>query len=105
MRCANPACQASGRSLWEGSLIRLELEVPPDQRVRGDESGFPVCLVPNRYFWLCADCSNRFSISRWTSAELILETRAAPLPAPPPAVHSPGRQQSRGHSKQNSLSA
>lgn len=41
---------------------------PPE----GDDSGFPICNVPSRYFWLCPDCSNSMTIHGWTANKVIV---------------------------------
>lgn len=73
MRCANADCNQPAHDLTKGALRLLELEVPPEQRVLRSDSGFPVCAVPSRYFWLCEHCSKFLNIRRWTKDGLILE--------------------------------
>lgn len=74
MQCANPKCRTDALRLENGTLRLLEMEVPPEQRTVGADSGFPVFVVPTRYFWLCAACSRILTMRRWTSAGLVLET-------------------------------
>lgn len=76
MRCAHPQCRQEAHSLQEGTLRLLELAVPVEERVIRSDTGFPVVAVPSRYFWLCSDCSQRFTIRRWTPAGLILDPRS-----------------------------
>jgi hypothetical protein len=73
MHCANPQCHQITQTLREGTLRMVELEVPPDERTVYGDAGFPVCSVPSKYFWLCADCSKVMTIRRWTLVGLILE--------------------------------
>ena len=75
MRCANPKCLQDAQDLQNGTLWRLEMEVAPEERVVRGESGFPVCAVPSKYFWLCVECSRTLTIRRWTPAGLILEPK------------------------------
>jgi hypothetical protein len=86
MRCANPACCLRSQDLHDGSLRLIELDVAPEDRILGAEGGFPICNVPTRYFWLCANCSRVLSIKRWTSTELMLEPREDA----PPSLHTHG---------------
>lgn len=74
MQCANPKCRVDAHHLENGTLRLLEMEVPPEKRTVGADSGFPVCVVPTRYFWLCAECSRFLKMRRWTSAGLVLES-------------------------------
>ncbi len=73
MQCANPRCRQSAHDLQDGTLRLVELDVAPEDRVVRSDGGFPVCAVPSRYFWLCAQCSKVLIIKRWTLAGLILE--------------------------------
>jgi hypothetical protein len=59
-----------------GRLYLIEMEVPPEERVAGADSGFPVLAVATRFFWLCAKCSLNMRIRRWTRAGLILEANS-----------------------------
>lgn len=73
MQCANPECRRDAQDLQKGTLRLLEMDVPPEKRVVRSDSGFPICMVPSRYFWLCAECSHFLKIKRWTTNGLILE--------------------------------
>jgi hypothetical protein len=73
MRCANPNCRAMADELLKGTLRLVEFETPPDDRLLYAGSGFPVCAARTRYFWLCAECSRRFTITKWDSSGAILE--------------------------------
>jgi hypothetical protein len=75
MHCANPACRLKSQDLRDGILRLVELDVSPEDRVLGAGTGFPICSVPTRYFWLCKACSRVLTIKRWTSTELTLEPR------------------------------
>lgn len=73
MHCANPECRQVMQDLYQGTLVLLELDVPPDERIVRSESGFPVCTVPSKYFWLCPQCSSLWIMKRWTATGLVLE--------------------------------
>lgn len=71
MRCANPHCERVADDFFTGTLWLVEQEVPPDARIAGDEGGFPVCVVPTRYFWLCPACSKVMEVRSWTPMEVV----------------------------------
>lgn len=71
MHCANSQCARLAQHLFEGTLWFVELELPPGARISGDGNGFPVCIVPSRYFWLCSDCSRSMKIHKWTRAGIV----------------------------------
>lgn len=73
MQCVNPACGQDAENLHTGTLRMLELAIPPEERVVWSDSGFPVVVVPSRYFWLCSRCSRMWRMRRWTPAGLLLE--------------------------------
>ncbi len=73
MHCANPKCSRYMQNIQQGTLVLLELDVPPDERIVRSESGFPVCTVPSKYFWLCSECSRLWIMKRWTPTGLVLE--------------------------------
>ncbi len=73
MQCANPDCRTPAVDLSTGVLRLLELEVPPEERVVRSDGGFPICVVPTRYFWLCPKCSSFLRIKRWTRVGLTFE--------------------------------
>ena len=73
MVCANPDCRRDAHDLQNGTLRLMEMDVPPEERLEGNDFGFPICKVPSRFFWLCAACSTALRMSRWTAAGLILE--------------------------------
>jgi len=75
MHCANPECGRVADDLTSGLLRLIELDVPPEQRVTRSDSGFPICAVRSRYFWLCEQCCEILRILRWTENELIFERR------------------------------
>jgi hypothetical protein len=76
MQCVNPKCRQDAQELRAGTLRLLELAIPPEQRIVRADSGFPIVVVPSRYFWLCSQCSRVWKMKRWTPAGLLLE----PLP-------------------------
>jgi hypothetical protein len=76
MRCVNPECREDAEDLHTGTLRLLELAIPPEERIVRAEGGFPIVVVPSRYFWLCSQCSRVWKMKRWTPAGLLLE----PLP-------------------------
>lgn len=73
MLCANPECRVRAEDHAGGRLQFVEMEVPLNDRTTGAESGFPVCLAPSRYFWLCPACAAVMRIRRWTASRLFLE--------------------------------
>jgi hypothetical protein len=75
MFCANLNCRLEAFDLQLGTLRLVEMEVPPDERTIRSDWGFPICSVPSRYFWLCAECTRLYSIKQWTPAGLVLEPR------------------------------
>lgn len=75
MKCANPDCRQDAHDLYSGTLRLLELAIPPEERIVRADSGFPVVVVPSRYFWLCTDCSRIWRMKRWTPAGLLLEPK------------------------------
>jgi hypothetical protein len=75
MQCANPECRHDATYLREGSIHLLELEAAADRRLAGNEEGFPTLSSPLRYFWLCGECTEVFSIAKWTPSGVVLVTR------------------------------
>lgn len=75
MHCANPECSRAANDLTIGLLRLIELEVSPEQRVARSDGGFPICVAPSRYFWLCEKCCEVLSIRNWTSDGLVFESR------------------------------
>src|SRR6516165_1967085 len=73
MQCANPDCNQIAQNLLTGTLRLFELDVPPEERVIRSDWGFPICLVPSKYFWLCGACRGFLRMKRWTPEGLILE--------------------------------
>lgn len=76
MQCANPQCRRPAEDIENGTLKFVEMEVSPEERTVRSDSGFPVCTVPGRFFWLCRQCSLALKIRRWTNAGLVVEERA-----------------------------
>ena len=75
MKCTNPKCSFESPYLRNGSLHLLELEVSSDRVVESNEPGFPMRSSPQRFFWLCLECTERFTITRWTSSGVVLALR------------------------------
>lgn len=73
MQCVNPQCGRNAHNLHTGTLRLLELAIPPEERIVRADSGFPIVVVPSRYFWLCAQCSRIWRMKRWTPEGLLLE--------------------------------
>ena len=74
MQCVNPQCRQDAQDLHAGTLRLFELAIPPEKRIVRADSGFPVVVVPSRYFWLCSKCSRIWKMKRWTPAGLVLES-------------------------------
>jgi hypothetical protein len=72
MRCVNQECSCGLLDVPGGSVWLMQLEGSRDQPAEGDDNGFSVCTLPTKYFWLCADCSCRFVLSRWTPSGVVL---------------------------------
>ena len=75
MQCANPSCGCEAPYLRDGSLHFLELEASANRRLEGGEGGFPMHSSPQKYFWLCGDCTSVFSITKWTPSGIVLTPR------------------------------
>ena len=75
MKCANPSCTNTLVYLRGGVLRLLEMEAEPHTRLHGHGDGFPVYRPSARYFWLCAECSEKFVMKRWTPDGVVLEPR------------------------------
>ena len=82
MNCSNPECGRAAGDIRVGIVRLLEMEAVPDERVTGSDTGFPVCSVQSRYFWLCEECSKALSIKKWTAAGIVLGPRNAGIPLP-----------------------
>jgi hypothetical protein len=78
MQCVNPECRQDAKDLHTGTLRLLELAIPPEERIVRADSGFPIVVVPSRYFWLCSQCSRIWRMRRWTRAGLVLEPPNGP---------------------------
>ncbi len=76
MRCINPACDRETSYLRDGSLYLLELEMMADSLFESENSGFPMRSLPQKFFWLCADCAGVFTATQWTPAGVRLRVRA-----------------------------
>jgi hypothetical protein len=75
MRCANPKCRCELFDMPGGSIWLLQLELPDDQPTGNSEEAFSTPALPQKYFWLCADCSRRFVLWRWTPSGVLLAQR------------------------------
>ena len=75
MHCANPDCCCDTFDLPGGSLWLMELEVSRDQSIENEDNGFPIRILPLKYFWLCIECSQRFVLSQWTPTGIVLAPR------------------------------
>lgn len=73
MQCVNPQCRQDAHDLYSGTLRLFELTIPPEERIVRADGGFPVVVVPSRFFWLCSQCSRIWRMKRWTTAGLLLE--------------------------------
>src|SRR5580765_1658371 len=75
MHCANPSCCCGTFDQPGGSIWLLELELSRVDPLESDDNGFPIRSIPIKYFWLCVECSQRFVVSRWTQAGIVLSPR------------------------------
>ena len=108
MRCVNPVCGLWAHDIFAGTLWCLEQEVPLDARIEGDEGGFPVCVVPTRYLWLCPACSRTMRVRGWTPDEVIFgpSRPQAPIPAAMPLSKGMApRSETRAHHLKDRLIA
>jgi hypothetical protein len=46
--------------------------MPRNELMGSSSDEFPVCAAPQKYFWLCADCSRDFILWRWTPEGVLL---------------------------------
>jgi len=76
MRCINPACDRETSYLRDGSLYLLELEMLAESLFESETSGFPMRSLPQKFFWLCADCAGVFTATQWTPSGVRLRLRA-----------------------------
>lgn len=76
MRCINPACDRETSYLRDGSLYLLELEMLAESLFESENSGFPMRSLPQKFFWLCADCAGIFRATQWTPSGVRLRRRA-----------------------------
>lgn len=75
MRCINPACDRETSYLRDGSLYLLEFERLAGSLFESEGSGFPMRSLPQKFFWLCADCTGIFTATQWTSSGVRLRLR------------------------------
>lgn len=75
MRCANPKCRCGLFDMAGGSIWLLQLELSGDQPTGNSEEAFSVSTLPQKCFWLCAACSRRFVLWRWTPSGVFLAQR------------------------------
>jgi hypothetical protein len=75
MVCANPKCRCGLFDMPGGSIWLLQLELPGGQPVGNGEEAFSVSKLPQKYFWICADCSRQFVLWRWTPSGVFLAQR------------------------------
>jgi hypothetical protein len=75
MLCANPDCCCDTFDQPGGSLWLMELEESRDRSIESEDNGFPIRTLPLKYFWLCVECSQRFSLSQWTPEGIVLTPR------------------------------
>lgn len=75
MKCMNPECLFDSPYLRDGSLHLLELESSSGRRIESNERGFPMRSSPQRFFWLCVECTKQFTIVKWTSSGVVLALR------------------------------
>ncbi len=72
MLCANPDCCSGTFELPGGSIWWIELEESLERSFESDDNGLPTYALPTKYFWLCAECSQQFVLSRWKPRGIVL---------------------------------
>jgi hypothetical protein len=72
MRCANAGCCNSSFDLRRGALRLMELDISRDPLIENEDNGFPCRARPAKYFWLCIECSEKYSLCRWTPSGVVL---------------------------------
>ena len=72
MRCTNPSCCNDSFDLRGGALRLMELDVSRDPLIESEDNGFPCRTRPARYFWLCVECSEKYSLCSWTPSGVVL---------------------------------
>jgi hypothetical protein len=75
LQCVNPDCSSSEFDQPGGSIWLMEFEASREELTGGDDNGFPINSMPLKCFWLCAQCSQLFVLSRWTDAGIVLAPR------------------------------
>ena len=75
MRCANADCCCDSFELPGGSIRLMELDGPRGDLSESDDYGLPVRSRPVKCFWLCVECSRRFTLVVWTASGVILAPR------------------------------
>jgi hypothetical protein len=63
-KCANPGCSVQFHSLEGGHLYRFKVETPQSHCAEVPNS---ICELESErakvYFWMCSQCSSKFSLS------------------------------------------
>jgi hypothetical protein len=83
MQCANPQCSRELLYLREGRIKLLELESNADDPFRPDDGSFAMNCLPSKYFWLCGECAEIYTLKRWTTSGLVLVLRSRDASARP----------------------
>jgi hypothetical protein len=72
MVCANPNCSCRLFDVPGGTIWLLQLERPDVQPTDESDETFSIPSLRHKYFWLCAACSRRFVLQRWTPTGVLL---------------------------------
>ncbi len=75
MQCANPPCSKELLYFREGRIELLELESHADDQCRPDDGAFAMNSLPSKYFWLCGECAEIYTLKRWTTSGLVVVLR------------------------------
>lgn len=75
MHCANSECHCELFDMPGGSIWLLQLELPREPSTGYSEDAFTLVASQQKYFWLCAPCSRRFVLCRWTPSGVVLAQR------------------------------
>ncbi len=86
LSCANRECRAELKYLRGGRLFLMERQpnVPHADSYNPARPKRPVTM--RRYFWLCENCTQTYTIQRWTDSGIELAAKPKAKRAPMSAV-------------------